>query len=540
MMDFEAFVKDIIDNKLNVYGVEVYENGILTHSFGDTEGIHDLYSATKTITSIAAGIAYDEGKIDLDETVLTYLPEDKVSKMPEVQYNIWKKITLRRLMTMSVADIPFVAEGDSWIDFALSYPISNPEEKVFNYSNINTYLVGVCLTKGIGRDLGAFIEDRIFKPLDIVNYEYARCPEGYFYGASRTKLSVHDLSKIGLLLYNSGEYKGKRIVSKEYVDMATSIQQMNREGGYGFYIWKYRDGFSINGKLGQKCYILPKEGMIVTYLSHIEDESHALKNSMEKNILNVPEMIIQSFVENSKNILQDNLVGIYLHGSAVMDCYNFEKSDLDFLVVVEETMTDDVKRAFLDMVMVLNAQTPGKGIEMSIVKREVCDPFIYPTPFELHFSQMHIKWYNDNPDDYIRKMNGTDKDLAAHFTVIKARGKCLCGLPVNEVFGEVPEQNYMDSLWNDIEEAAEEITDNTMYLTLNLARVLAWIKEKKVLSKKEGGEWGLKNLPDKYHPLLQEALKEYKGMEPEYDTELAITYANDMLDRFQSENSFCD
>ena len=62
MMDFDAFVKDIIDNKLNVYGVEVYENGTLTHSFGDTEGIYELYSATKTITSIAAGLAYDEGR----------------------------------------------------------------------------------------------------------------------------------------------------------------------------------------------------------------------------------------------------------------------------------------------------------------------------------------------------------------------------------------------------------------------------------------------------------------------------------------------
>ena len=540
MMDFEAFVKDIIDNKLNVYGVEVYENGILTHSFGDTKGIYELYSATKTITSIAAGIAYDEGRIDLDETVLTYLPEDKVSKLSEDQYNTWNKITLRRLMTMSVADIPFVAEGDSWLDFALSCPVSNPEEKVFNYSNINTYLIGVCLTKAIGSDLGAFIEDRIFKPLGIVDYEYARCPEGYFYGASRTKISVHDLSKIGLLLYNDGEYKGNRIVSKAYVNMATSVQQMNREGGYGFFIWKYRNGFSINGSWGQKCYILPKEGIIVTYLSHFEDETHSLKKSMEKNILNVPEMIIQSFVENTKNILQDNIVGIYLHGSAVMDCYNFEKSDLDFLVVVKENVKDETKKAFMDMVMALNAQTPGKGIEMSIVKREVCDTFIYPTPFELHFSQMHIKWYSENPDDYIRKMNGTDKDLAAHFTVIKARGKCLFGLPIDEVFGEVPEQYYMDSLWNDIEEAAEEITDNTMYLTLNLARVYAWIKEKKVLSKKEGGEWGLKNLPDKYHLLLLESLKEYQGKQPEYDMEIALDYASDMLARIQSEGRFSD
>ena len=77
------------------------------------------------------------------------------------------------------------------------------------------------------------------------------------------------------------------IVSEEYVEMATSIQQMNREGGYGFYIWKYRDGFSINGKWKQKCYVLPKRGIIVTYLSHIEDDSHDLLESMEKNILGI-------------------------------------------------------------------------------------------------------------------------------------------------------------------------------------------------------------------------------------------------------------
>ena len=97
------------------------------------------------------------------------------------------------------------------------------------------------------------------------------------------KLTVHDMSKFGLLLYNGGVYNGKRIISEEYVEMATSIQQMNREGGYGFYFWKYRDGFSINGKWKQKVYIFPKRGIMVSYLSHIENDSHDLRDSMDKN-----------------------------------------------------------------------------------------------------------------------------------------------------------------------------------------------------------------------------------------------------------------
>ena len=285
-MNFTAFVNDIIKNKWNVYGTEVYRDGVLLHSFGDTtENIHELYSATKTILSIAVGIAFDEGLFDMNKCILDYIPEKNLKKMSEKQVKTFEKITIHRLLTMSVGDLPFRAEGESWLDFSLSCEIKNPEEKTFNYSNIDSYLVGVALTNALGRDLGEFIEERLFKPLDITRFEYTRCPEGYFYGASGMRLTVHDLSKFGLLLFNKGVYNGNRIVSEKYVEMATSIQQMNREGGYGYFIWKYRDGYSINGKLKQKCYILPNSGIIVTYLSNIEDPGNALKCSMEKWIL---------------------------------------------------------------------------------------------------------------------------------------------------------------------------------------------------------------------------------------------------------------
>lgn len=236
--------------------------------------------------------------------------------------------------------------------------------------------------------------------------------------------------------------------------------------------------------------------------------------------------LIKDYAEQSKNILQDNLVGVYLHGSAVMGCFNPEKSDLDFIIVVKEPLTDAVKRSYLEMVAECNAMGPAKGIEMSIVLQGVCNPFIYPTPFDLHFSAGHLDWYRADPDGYITKMNGTDKDLAAHFTIINKRGKCLCGASIKEVFAEVPGRDYMDSIWNDIEGAAEEIMVDTMYLTLNLARVLAYKEEGLVLSKKEGGEWALNYLPSEYHPLIMDALREYlESANVVYDKALARRYA---------------
>ncbi len=193
-------------------------------------------------------------------------------------------------------------------------------------------------------------------------------------------------------------------------------------------------------------------------------------------------------------------------------------------------MDDASKREVMDMVVSLNEKGPAKGIEMSVVTKAVCKPFVYPTPFELHFSVMHLGWYRDNPEDYIQKMNGTDVDLAAHFTIIGKRGKCLCGQPIAEVFGEVPQKDYVDAIWDDIAEAPEDIGTNTMYITLNLARVLAYKKEQLVLSKKEGGEWAIKNLPQEYKQLISDALREYlDGMDVTYDLSLAKEYAKYMI-----------
>ena len=287
-MNFNNFIQEIEQNNWNVYGVEVYENGVLTHSYGDTEeNLHGIYSATKTVLSVAVGIAWDRGMIDLDKPVTEYLPKEVLDLLEQEQRDTFDRITIHRLLTMSVGGFPFRAEGDNFLKFALECKMQNPDEKVFNYSNISAYLVGVALQQAIKEDVAGFIGREILTPLGIARYEYGRSPEGYFYGASEMRLTVNSLSRIGQLLYNGGTYEGKGILSEEYVRMATSVQKSNREGGYGYFIWKYRDGFSINGKWGQKCYCLPEQGLMITFLSHIEEDTYELKKSMERNLLGI-------------------------------------------------------------------------------------------------------------------------------------------------------------------------------------------------------------------------------------------------------------
>ena len=54
--------------------------------------------------------------------------------------------------------------------------------------------------------------------------------------------------------------------------------------------------------------------------------------------------LIRGYVERAKEILQDNLIGVYLHGSSVMGCFNPRKSDIDLIVVVDRPLSEPVKR----------------------------------------------------------------------------------------------------------------------------------------------------------------------------------------------------
>ena len=228
--------------------------------------------------------------------------------------------------------------------------------------------------------------------------------------------------------------------------------------------------------------------------------------------------------------LQAGLTGIYLHGSLAFNCFTWENSDIDFLTVVNADLTHPEKTAIIKSLLELNGQAPPKGIEMSIVSEEHCRNFTYPTPFLLHFSNAHKAACEKDLDAFCRTMNGTDKDLAAHFTVIRSVGISLCGKPIREVFAQVPKEHYLDSVKCDIENAETEIAENPVYTVLNLCRTLAYIREDLILSKKQGGEWALQNLPSEYRSVISSALQEYSAQEkPAYNNTKLRTFARFML-----------
>lgn len=225
-------------------------------------------------------------------------------------------------------------------------------------------------------------------------------------------------------------------------------------------------------------------------------------------------------------LLGTQLVGIYVHGSLAFGCFNPRVSDVDFVVVVRGELSLREKKAMIRILLDV-PDAPAKGFEMSVVQLAACQSFSYPTPFELHFSQLHLARCREDLEGFCEEMHGIDRDLAAHFTVIRHRGIVLYGAPIEAVFGPVPREAFWDSLMADSEDALESVQKTPVYTVLNLCRLWAYKATEAVLSKSEGALWVLEQMDS---PVVQAALDAYENrVEMQVDTALLKRFCTMVL-----------
>jgi streptomycin 3"-adenylyltransferase len=211
---------------------------------------------------------------------------------------------------------------------------------------------------------------------------------------------------------------------------------------------------------------------------------------------------LRAFVEENvalmKTQLGDHLVGVYLHGSVAMGGFNPHKSDIDYLVVVDQPLSMGQRQRIGVGLVALARDAPASGIEMHIVTLATLKKFTYPTPFELHYSPTwHDQFANNQVDFATQKY---DSDLAAHLAVTRSRGMWLYGEPIDRVVPEIPPQFYQAAIVSDVQDAREQIVANPTYYILNLCRVLVYLRRGGVTSKIEAGNEGVQFIPPRYRP----------------------------------------
>lgn len=222
---------------------------------------------------------------------------------------------------------------------------------------------------------------------------------------------------------------------------------------------------------------------------------------------------IDNFVAFLCEIEQKNLIGVYLHGSLAMGCFQPGQSDLDLLVLIQQPPTPDRIHAWAQQI--LQSSCAPAPIELSVLARTQYTPWRHPTPFTFHFSESWRfallaaldkgtwhDWQQEHP---------LDPDLAAHFTVTRQRGIRLAGAPIADAVPDVPWPDYLDSIRRDFDWACERAQANPVYLVLNACRIWAAVADHVVLSKVEGAVWAMPHLPREIQPIVTAAAAQYRG-----------------------------
>lgn len=172
----------------------------------------DVHSAAKGVCVLAAGIAADEGLIDLDAPAAAYLEDvDLGSGVDEV--------TLRHLLTMtSGIDLPWSETMmTDWPDLAREFIRRPSRGRVFQYSNASTYTAMTVLAARVG-DVGDYLDARLFAPLGIHGVEWERCPNGRIVAGGGLPLRTEELARVGRLIRDRGTWEGRGLVSAELID----------------------------------------------------------------------------------------------------------------------------------------------------------------------------------------------------------------------------------------------------------------------------------------------------------------------------------
>lgn len=256
---------------------------------------------------------------------------------------------------------------------------------------------------------------------------------------------------------------------------------------------------------------------------------------MNKKIPQNIKKFLTELTQKLQNILDGDLIGIYLYGSLAMGGFNSDSSDADILLVVNDGLTTDSKAKIIQAMLLLSKKATGGGFELTIIKLDTLKNFKYPTPRELYFTTDKKDIFLNKKIDFNKKE--TDEGLAINLAIIKKRGVCVYGVPISKIFPEIDRKDIYKSLiwdfdWN-YDKTMKELNKNKTvdlpaYLILNSCRFLAFIKDALITSKIEGGKWGIKNLRKEYIPIIRAALTEYKksGKADEVDVVLLKKFLN--------------
>lgn len=254
----------------NVSGVIVLRDGkVVLERYGlgrKPEDRWTSFSVAKSVTSTLVGAAIQDGKItSLSAPVTDYIPDLKGSG--------YDGVTVRQLLMMSSGvkwnedytdpksdvansvNLPLEPGKNPLVTYMSRLPRANPPGTVFNYNTGETDLVGILVSKAVGKSLAEYASEKLWKPYGMERDAiWMVDPAGHERGGCCLSITLRDYARIGQFMLDGGVADGKQILPPTWTAEATSPQITNgtRERGYGYFWWMPDSGaYEARGIFGQ-------------------------------------------------------------------------------------------------------------------------------------------------------------------------------------------------------------------------------------------------------------------------------------------------
>jgi CubicO group peptidase (beta-lactamase class C family) len=280
-----AAVDELVDGTGTRAFLVVHRDRLVLERYLDGASASDRqtsFSVAKSVLSTLVGIAVDDGLLDLDEPVTSYLPE-LAERDPR-----FAGITVRHLLTMA-SGIHYTEEGMPWSDDALTYYGTDLRELAlsrsrvegrpgerWHYNNFHPLLVGLVLERVTGTSVGDWMARRLWQPLGAeVDATWSLDSErsGFEKMESGVNATPRDFARFGLLMLHEGRWDGRRVVSADWVAEATAASTRDDPASFYQYFWwvgpedpEGTASYFARGKYGQTIGVFPDEDVVVVRL----------------------------------------------------------------------------------------------------------------------------------------------------------------------------------------------------------------------------------------------------------------------------------
>ncbi len=266
----------LVDQGIPLDSVLVVRNGKLMldasiYPYNSTSP-HRLASVTKSVMTTLIAIAADQGKLDLDDPMLSYFPDRTIANLDTRK----EHITVRHLAGMvngyqsgcmgeDEQTIDAMRSQAGWVQAALDRPMVREPGTRFCYDSPGMHLLSAILQQATGMTALDFARQYLFEPLGIRQAVWRHDPQGYNHGWGDLYLTPGDAAKIGYLWLNHGVWDGRPIVSAGWVEDSVKAQTEAGSDDYGYGWWVGADSYYASGRGGQMISInLPLNAVVVT------------------------------------------------------------------------------------------------------------------------------------------------------------------------------------------------------------------------------------------------------------------------------------